>query len=269
MKKAKTRPIIPREYLKGIIASLFMIALNAVCIALTLLTVRWKRTAKPAEDVSGIKWHWVTQENLDENAEILETRGQYRFRKKEYRKNRMISVLPGWDLCNVNKIWCDDIETTSDSFIAEAPEGTLEYRTEVHYQDVKMVQHNYKRYRYEENGKTVYTYTGSHGSGEWEYNVLAYELKKGGLFDGRQTRVDEEGGIWFKAGVNNESKLTESKTVTVISSPYTVYYFRRATFSYDFFRWGDYSLWSFTKPAENDDIQIESRTVYKVRLPEE
>ena len=264
MKKVESRGIIPPEYKKGIIASCFMVFVIAACIVLTLVAVRWKKETAQPEEAGGVKWHWVTEENLPADAEILETREQFRFCRKEFRKNQMMSILPGWERYNINKVWSDEIETTSDSFIEEAPEGTLEYRTEVHYEDVKMVQYNYKRYHLTENGKDVYTYTGSAGGGEWEYLVLAYELKKGGLYDGRQTRVDEDGGIWFKAGVNNESELTENKTVTVVSSPYTVYYFRRATFSYDFFRWGNFSGWSFNKPSESDDIKIETRTVYKV-----
>ena len=266
MKKAKTRPIIPPEYKKGIIASCVMVAVLAAGIALTLFAVRWKQSAVSPENTGEIKWQWVSDEKAADGRKILETREQYRFRRKQYRKGQMMSVLPGWELCNINKEWSDEIETTSDSFIEEAPPGTLEYRTEVHYEDVKMTQYNYKRYHYKDGGTDVYTYTGSHGGGEWEYNILAYELKKGGVYENRQTRVDENGGIWFKAGVNSESELTQNTTVTVISTPYTVYYFKRATFSYDFFRWGSYSSWSFAKPAESDDIQIESRTVYKVEL---
>ena len=265
MKKVKSSAVIPPEYKKGIIASCVMTAVIAVCIVLTLFAVRWKKETAQPEVESSVKWHWVTADKVPEGAEILETGEQYRFSKKEFRKNQMMSVLDGWELYNINKVWSDEIETTSDSFIEEAPPGTLQYRTEVRYEDVKITQYNYKRYHYTENGEDVFTYTGAHGGGEWEYLVLAYELGKGGLYDGRQTRVDEEGGIWFKAGVNSESELTENKTVTVVSSPYTVYYFKRATYSYDFFRWGGFSSWSFNRPADSDDVQVETRKVYKIR----
>ena len=235
MKKVRSRGIIPPEYKKGIIASCVMVAVLVAGIVLTLFAVRWKQST-------------VAPEKTDEI------------------KGQMMSVLPGWEWYNTNVEWSDEIQTTSDAFINEAPPGTLEYRTETHYEDIKKIQYNYKRYHYKENGEDVYTYTDAHGGGEWEYNILAYELKKGGVYENRQTRIDENGGIWFKAGVNSESELTKNTTETVISSPYTVYFFKRATYSYDFFRWGGYSSWSFTKPVENDDIQIETRTVYKVEL---
>ena len=266
MKKVRSRSIIPPEYVKGIIASCVMTAVAVAGIIATLLAVRWKKESAPPEEETRIKWHWVSDEKDIKGANVLETREQYRFRKKQFRKGQMMSELPGWELYNINKVWSDEIQTTSDAFIDEAPPGTLEYRTETHYEDVKITQYNYKRYHYREHGKDYYTFTASHGGGEWEYNVLAYELAKGGIYENRQTRVDEDGGIWFKAGVNNESDLTENTTVTVVSSPYTVYFFRRATYSYDFYRWGEDSSWSFTKPSDSDDVQYESRTVYKVEI---
>ncbi len=266
VKKVRSRGFVPPEYKTGIAVSCAMVAVAAACIVLTLSAVKWKHTAAPSEPLSEVKWHWVTEEKLPPGKKILEKREQFRFRKKQFRNGRMMSVMPGWELYNVNKIWSDEIETTSDSFIAESDPETLEYRTETHYEDIKNIQYNYKRYHYREHGRDVYTFTQAHGGGQWEYNILAYELEKGGLYENRQTRVDESGGIWFKAGLNNESELTENKTVTVISSPYTVYYFRKATFSFDFFRWSNYSSWSFTKPAENENIETESRTVYKVEL---
>ena len=266
MKKVRSRGIIPPEYKKGIIASCVMVAVLVAGIVLTLLAVRWKQSTVAPEKTDEIKWQWVSDEKAVNGRKIIETREQYRFRKKQFRKGQMMSVLPGWEWYNTNVEWSDEIQTTSDAFINEAPPGTLEYRTETHYEDIKKIQYNYKRYHYKENGEDVYTYTDAHGGGEWEYNILAYELKKGGVYENRQTRIDENGGIWFKAGVNSESELTQNTTETVISSPYTVYFFKRATYSYDFFRWGGYSSWSFTKPVENDDIQIETRTVYKVEL---
>ena len=257
------------RFAAAVCAVFVMVIITVFVIAgFVLLGEKEQRQQREAEaSAQSENYKWFTRENLPDGAEVLETASQYRFRRYEYATGLSSPELNGWELYNTNTVWSEEIETTSDSFIKESDPEMIRYREVTKTEIIDKVQYNYKHYRYyNENSEKVYTYTEARGGGEWEYLVLSYELPQGKMIDDRRTRVDEDGVIWFKAGVNKEGEITENETVTQVESPYTVYYFQVASKTYDFRRWGDWSTWSFKEVKADERTETESRKVYKVKI---
>lgn len=209
-------------------------------------------------------YRWVIESKIPEGVTPVEKGLQYRSRRKMYKKGLPYSVKAGWILYNRNTVWSDEATSRSDSAIVDADPDKIKYYTTTETETVERITYAYKRFIYEENGEPMISYI-EKDEGEWEYNLSPQEYMKTREYDGRQVYNDPNTGDWFRADVTPQGKkFTQYKMVEEIEAPYTLYHFQVASYTYDFWRWSDWSTWSLVPVVEDENTQVETCVVYKI-----
>lgn len=218
---------------------------------------------------------WVEEKNIPNNAKITDTKTQYKYQEKEYKKNQSSSSLSGWTLYNTNTLWGEEKTSRSSISSSSTRKVWTTQESETQYKTVYW----YKRYYYKNtsNGKWYSSYghttaVNNGYNGEWQYMSSETELTKrkdkNGKYitaDGHQEYLDSKGGIWFKADCNPKqgTKHTAYAVKTPYQSQYTLYHYQDAYYTYDFYRWSSWSDWSDNYISETDSRKVQTRKMYK------
>lgn len=97
---------------------------------------------------------WVEEKNVPSNTRIVDTKTQYKYQEKEYKKNQSSSSLSGWTLYNTNTLWGEKKTSRSSMSSSSTRKVWTSLETETKYKTVYW----YKRYYY----KTLQTVSGTH-----------------------------------------------------------------------------------------------------------
>jgi|GEM_PF-4504978 len=211
---------------------------------------------------------WTLIKDDSYSAENTDTLVQYHSRElqkttttNESEKNRLIEE--GWTLYNtvVSK------DTNSGTWSKTKPStGTagVDYATKTVTDKAASTTYKYKRYKYYNSSDGNYWFSyGSgwatnHGySGTWEYKTTTSPLSKTGSADGWN--------IYDKTWFSNSGDKTNPK-VTTAAVTHTEYRVFNDVYTYYLNKWPEeFSDWTTAVLTETDNIDVESRTIYRYK----
>lgn len=208
---------------------------------------------------NGKLWsEWTTEKPDEGTYSDIEERTEYRYRVKETStgntKTKEGYTYDGTYSTSVGN-WSAWQDTSISAFTNESKKREVKtqtvpasYKTTYHYYRYASQQYGGVTYNYQASGTQKYTYTSS--------SQLAYYNDYGG---GTYK-------YWYNNGNNFFPVLKSSPfTTSSVSSYKTQYSYRDTTYTYNFYRWGNWSYWSKDlSMSENDNTEIEQRTVYRI-----
>lgn len=227
----------------------------------------------------GKMWSEWSTEKPDENTYEVESRTEYRYRDKET-STANTKTKDGWT-------WDGTSTSVTGNWSAWQDTAISEYTTESTVRQVgKQTVNTYssKRYHYFRYTQTdsAHAYRGNYyKSSTYKYKQTTYstsQLTKAG------TDSDTSQGTWnyYKkscACSNAQSTLKsspchywylEGNSTTKayyadVTGTKTQYRYRDTTYTYNFYRWKDWSDWSENSVTANSDKEVETRTVYRYK----
>ena len=214
-------------------------------------------TASCTVTVMGETSEWTTTKLPEKEGYQVETKVQYRSRNKEFTQSSQ-SSLSGWTLYDTKTEttwgswsgWTDGtLVTDSDSIQVETreTEGTTTKYYNLYY---------YKYWNTKYN-KYYYTYSASYatarGGKKYTVTALASTCTPSKSYSGHQAYSYNGFDLWWIESAYNvitsgQQYRTRTKTET------TTYYY---------YKWSDFSEWSDTSVTVGDNIQVETRLLYR------
>lgn len=202
----------------------------------------------------GTKWSDWQDEDPGEQLEV-QTRTEYRYRDKQFTSSTATNTMAGWTLYNTTSEWSDygpwsswsrTKYTASDSRQVNSRNISAKTHTEYHY---------FRYYNSSTTGSYNYQASGTQYQERW--SKTPYIHYEGVVYYPSGTNGNYSSNWWFQ-----HSNFT--KTVTD-QAAYTEYCYRDRNLinRYHFYKWNDWSNWSAEKPSENDNREIEQKTVYR------
>ena len=203
-------------------------------------------------------WNETPQTSSDTRQVSKQT--QYSARKKQYTSSTN-SSLSGWTQYNSTQSYSAWGAWSGWSTSAVSSSSTRDVDTKVETETTYTTQYNYKCYHYynTNQGKWMQSYADNSSypwstKGSWKYFSSPTKLKAYGTYDGR-TGYLYNGYLVFD---NGTSQVASGST----STTYYRYRDRTLTTTYSYWKWGEWSAWSTTKPSGDETRQ---RTIYQYR----
>lgn len=208
---------------------------------------------------NGKMWStWLTEKPDEGTYSNIEERTEYRYRVKEITtgntKTKEGYIYDGTYTTSVGN-WSNWQDSSISAFTNESKKREVKtqtvpasYKTTYHYYRYAYQQYGGVTYSYKENGTQKYNYTSS--------SQLAY--------------YNDYGGGTYKYWYNNNQNFfpvlkSSPFTTSSVSSYKTQYSYRDTTYTYNFYRWGNWSDWSKDLSiSANDNTEVEQRTVYRI-----
>jgi serine/threonine protein kinase len=189
---------------------------------------------------------WQEEEiQSDENTKV-EEKTQYRFREKEF-TTATTDTLDGWELFDSESEshWTAFSDWSPDP-VYESDTRKVKTRTQYRHQDTEFVWDVTDPTPYLDQGYYVWWSNYDNRTGVTDYIMVKVSPWSEWSFEFDETTLNEPG----------ERHDVEARTVYSHSDLIT-------TTTYSFYRWGEWSDWSFAKKTGTDDIEVENRQVFR------
>ena len=208
-------------------------------------------------------WNETQPEGIDES--LVQSKTQYRFRGKETTTSTE-SSLEGWTLDSTQQVWSDygDWSDWSVDYASESDERQIDTATMYRYYYF-YCSNNCGRHEpysgYCDCGAPIVGY-------EVKWSVVPYNQSAPTNYDSRKMYTTSlgDGQRWnFSSGNLNASAIgtiDADSDAEVILTGYR-YRTRELNTIHCFYRWVDWTDWSDTEVTPSDDLEVETRTVYR------
>lgn len=218
---------------------------------------------------------WVTKDQIPSGATITQTGTQYRYQDKETTTSSS-SSMSGWTQYDENTVTGDwgswsswsDWSTNSASYsYTDTKEVQCETKTQYRYYRYYCSKNSSHGWYAGANCKHWMTTNGVNCSGYCYMSNLAYIWLDTSFStasswtiateDTQVRKIAEDGVYWYYYPNNGWGHHT---TRTVYRTRYRT---RNINTTYSFYRWGDWSSWSWNEVNSSSTRNVETRTVYK------
>lgn len=204
---------------------------------------------------------WSETKPVDEQNYQTET--AYRYRTKNTTTSTNSSLGNGWTQDGSSVSFGDWVNQTWTSSKPNESETLRITDTKTVTDREQYDQYNLYYYRYWNTsmGKYYYTYSSAYGGTKYTISVLKDEMTFWGVASGRdgytlndRSKRKFSGELWF----------IESTTY-IPPETHTEWYYqiRNKTINYNYYKWTDWSDYTYTKPAQNENCEV--KTYYRYR----
>ena len=217
----------------------------------------------------GLMWSdWSTDQPDSSNPDLqIESRTEFRYRDKE-KSTGNTKTKSGWT-------WDGTYTTSTGNWSAWQWNSISAYTNESTKREVQtqsavksynqVTQYNYSRYKGTSGSKTRY----GPCAGTWSsvYCGTYQERGWGGQLDcyGSETS-NQYGGTFYKYNNYNDPWYNQNtRTVNGSANYATQYRYRDTNYTYNFYRWKDWTSWSTDSATATADKEVETRTTYRFK----